>query len=106
MIEELRNINDLNKIENYVLWFSNPKCAPCKKIKPTMINVSVKYKNIKFFKIDVDKNPDVAEKYGITSVPTIIFFKKGREVSRLSGYIRKDDVVNSLKILLGGENHG
>ena len=71
-----------------------------------MINVSVKYKNIKFFKIDVDKNPDVAEKYGITSVPTIIFFKKGREVSRLSGYIRKDDVVNSLKILLGGENHG
>ncbi len=105
MIEEIKSLKELKKIKNldrYVLWFTNPNCVPCKRLKPVILSISIKFgKEVKFFKIDINKNPEIAEKYNVTTVPTIIFLKRGKEVSRLLGYIRKDDVVNSLKNLLG-----
>ncbi len=104
MIKDLKDLNELNKIKNLersVVWFSNPMCAPCKKLEPILIDLSIKYgKDVNFYRVNVEKNPEIAIKYNITSIPTIIFFKKGKEFLRLAGFIRKDDIVNSIKKFL------
>jgi thioredoxin 1 len=48
------------------------------------------------YKIDVDKNRDLVEKYGIRSVPTFIFFENGKEVERKTGSVTKNYLIESL----------
>ena len=60
-------------------------CMPCVLISPVIESLAEKNKKIKFVKINVDDNPDLAEKYEVTSIPCIVFFKHGKELKRLVG---------------------
>jgi thioredoxin 1 len=60
-------------------------CGPCKALKPIFENVASKYNDVTFSYIDVDEQFEVASKYGIRSVPTVIIEKDGKEVQRFSG---------------------
>ena len=74
-------------------------CQPCKMMAPVLKQVKQNFKDqIKIIKIDIDKNPAVAQKYGIRGVPTLILFKSGREVWKQSGVIQANQintVINS-----------
>jgi thioredoxin 1 len=74
-------------------------CQPCKMMAPVLKQVKQNFKDqIKIIKIDIDKNPAVAQKYGIRGVPTLILFKSGREVWKQSGVLQANQinaVINS-----------
>lgn len=66
--------------------FSATWCQPCKMLAPTIDTVAQDYSDkLSVFKVDIDVAPDAAAHFGIRGVPTVIFFKDGREVDRFVG---------------------
>ena len=68
-----------------VLYFTASWCGPCKRIQPVYENLAKIHTMTEFFKIDVDKNPTLAEKFSIQSMPTFFFFKSTTESRKFSG---------------------
>lgn len=61
-------------------------CAPCKIIAPELVKLSQELKDkLTIVKINVDEKPHLAQKYGISGIPTLVLFKNGVEVQRLVG---------------------
>jgi thioredoxin 1 len=68
-------------VDFYADW-----CGPCRMVSPIIENLSKEYEGrVKFAKINTDENPDLAEKFGIMSIPTIMVFKNGEVASRTVG---------------------
>ncbi len=81
-----------------LLDFHATWCGPCKTMAPILDDVKKDLKeSVRILKIDVDKNPAVADKYKIRGVPTLILFKKGEIVWRESGVIDKGTLVSKIK---------
>jgi thioredoxin 1 len=76
--------------------FSASWCFPCKTLKPIFEEVKSGYGNsiVQFEEYDVDESSDVASKYSIRSVPTVIIEKNGKEVGRFAGVQSKLAYVN------------
>ena len=72
-------------------------CMPCKQLAPLLEEVSNEIKNIKFYKLDVDKSPDTAQEYEIRGIPTLILFQDGKEVKRITGVTSKEDLKKQLQ---------
>lgn len=69
-------------------------CGPCKMMSPILKAVkNTLQDNISIVKIDVDKNQAIAETYQIRGVPTLVIYKKGKQVWRHSGVVQKNDLV-------------
>ena len=69
-----------------VVDFWAPWCGPCHQMAPALESfAAANAGKIKVVKIDSDDNPKTAEKYGIKSIPTVIFFKDGEAVARKAG---------------------
>ncbi len=61
-------------------------CGPCRQIGPALEELAAEYAGkVKIVKLNVDENPNVASKYGIMSIPTLMIFKNGEMASRLIG---------------------
>jgi thioredoxin 1 len=68
-------------VDFYADW-----CGPCRMVSPIIEGLSKEYEGkVKFVKINTDESPEVAEKFGIMSIPTIMVFKKGEVLSRTIG---------------------
>ena len=73
-------------------------CGPCKMIAPFIDELAKEYAGkIKVGKIDVDNNPKVATQYGVMSIPTVIFFKKGKVMNQLVGAVSKIDLKRKIE---------
>ena len=69
-----------------VIDFNTPWCAPCHTLGSILLRLAERYsKEASFATMNVDQNIDVAIQYGIQSVPTLIFFKNGKEIQRFVG---------------------
>ena len=62
-------------------------CAPCRLMHPVFTRLARKYKTIKFARLNIDKNSDIAQKLGIQAIPIFIMFKSGKAVDRVVGAI-------------------
>ncbi|KAJ5377473.1 Thioredoxin [Penicillium cataractarum] len=62
-----------------------PWCGPCRMISPKVDDFSTQYPQAKFYKINVDDVPDVAQELGVRSLPTIYFFDKGEKTTEVVG---------------------
>ena len=72
-------------------------CGPCKMIAPVLMEIAgEKDGQLKIAKLDVDQNPETAQKFGVMSIPTLLLFKNGQEVSRIVGYRSKGQLVQQL----------
>lgn len=60
-------------------------CGPCRALAPQLDALSSKYPDVKFTKFDVDSLQEVATRFGISAMPTILFFRNGRELERVVG---------------------
>ena len=79
-------------VDFYADW-----CGPCKMAAPIIDELSEEYKGkAEIGKVDVDANNEVAAKYGVMSIPTVIMFNGGEEVDRKIGFAGKDGYVQLL----------
>ena len=65
-------------------------CGPCKMIAPIVEELDEEMSNVKFVKVDVDKNLQIANQYKIVSIPTLKIFKDGKLINTLIGFKTKD----------------
>jgi len=102
------DINDQtfrNEVLNFpggvVVYFWSPSCGYCRGFTPTVNQLASRYAGrIKFTKIVMDRNPAMASQYGIQGVPSLLLFKNGRQIDRLSGAVPQAEVERHLSALL------
>lgn len=68
-------------------------CGPCKLLSPIIDEVAEEVNNCKFYKLDVDENEEVARKYGIMSIPTLLLFEDGKLKMQATGFKPKDEII-------------
>ncbi|WPC43778.1 thioredoxin [Clostridium sp. JS66] len=73
-------------------------CGPCKMVAPVLEELSTELEGkARIFKVDVDKSGDLAEKYEITGVPTLMIFKDGKAVDKIVGFQPKEILKSRLQ---------
>lgn len=78
--------------------FWAPWCMPCKMLEPIFEEVSKEYQGkVKFVKVNTDDNIEVAQRYYITGIPTLILFKSGNPVSNIVGFVSKKELVKFIE---------
>lgn len=81
--------------------FWAPWCGPCKMLAPTIEELAKEYAGkAKFGKLNTDENPDIASKYKIMGIPTIMFFKNGQTVDQVVGAVPKSQLQSKIDSLL------
>lgn len=84
-------------VDFWAVW-----CGPCRMIAPTVEELSKEYAGkIKVGKLNTDENPDIASRYKIMGIPTIMFFKGGQKVDQIVGAVPKPQLKAKIDALLG-----
>lgn len=78
-------------VDFYAEW-----CGPCKVTAPILEEIAKEKANVRFVKVDVDQNPDLASKYSIFSIPTFMIFKDGQVVSQFMGAMGKEGFLGEV----------
>lgn len=84
----------LESKETVLVDFFANWCGPCRMLSPIMDDIS---NEISVYKIDTDSEADLAREYGVMSIPCVIAFKDGKEVSRTVGLKSKDEIMQMIK---------
>ncbi len=84
-INEKEFMNAIQSDKLVVVDFYADWCMPCRYLSPVLEKLSKQFKDVEFYKINVDENQELAFEYGISSIPTVLFFKKGRVVGGFVG---------------------
>jgi thioredoxin 1 len=81
--------------------FWAPWCGPCRMVAPIVEELSEEYDGkVEFVKLNTDDNPNIAAKYGIRSIPTLLVFKGGEPVGQIVGFRPKSDLQKRLDAAL------
>lgn len=92
--EEVLNSKEPVLVDFYADW-----CGPCKMMAPVVEELANElHGKGKVGKINVDQNQDLAMKYNVMSIPTLIIFKEGKEVSRFVGVTDKKELLKGFSI--------
>ena len=85
-----------------VVDFWAPWCGPCKMMAPVFEELSREYNGqVSFAKMNTDDNYEVASRFGIQSIPTLVIFQNGQEVNRLVGFAPKPQLKRQIDRALG-----
>ena len=90
--KEVLNSNIPVLVDFYADW-----CGPCKMLSPTVDEVANENDDIKVVKVNVDEAQDIAIKYQVMSIPTLVVIKNGNEVNRSVGVIDKEEILSMIK---------
>ena len=83
-------------VDFWAVW-----CGPCKMIAPHLDALATEYAGkVKVVKVDIDNEREVAERYDIMSIPTLVFFKDGKVVEKIVGAVPKTTIAAKLEALI------
>lgn len=82
---------------NILVDFYGPQCGPCKRIAPLLDELSCKYTNITFLKVDTGAHPTIAQAYNVRSIPQLLYFKNGELLETTVGQKSKTDIDRCLR---------
>lgn len=88
MVAEIKTQDEFYEILSeglVVVDFFATWCGPCKMIAPLLDKFSKEYESVKFIKVDVDQFGEIAQKYEISSMPTVLFAKNGEVANKVIG---------------------
>ncbi len=86
------NLNTAEKSNVAVIDFSATWCGPCKMLAPVFHELAEEEKGVDFYSADVDQNMELAQKFNVSAVPTVVLLKNGKEVSRSMGFQPKESL--------------
>ncbi|MBU0466329.1 MAG: thioredoxin [Nanoarchaeota archaeon] len=93
-----KNFDKFIKDDKIVVYFWATWCGPCKMMGPVFEETANELKDkTKFGKVDVDKQSELAQRFQVMSIPTLIFFRDGKQVDRTMGVTSKDELEKKLK---------
>ncbi|HLF53576.1 MAG TPA: thioredoxin [Candidatus Nanoarchaeia archaeon] len=94
----VENFDDFISQGKCIVDFSAEWCGPCKMLTPVFAEVAKEMKDkIKFGRVDVDGQQELAERFGIMSVPALVFFKEGEQVEINLGFADKKKLSGIIK---------
>lgn len=100
-IIELNNENFETEISNsnlpIIVDFWAEWCGPCKRLSPIVEQLSTENTDIKFCKVNIDEQPDLASRFHIMSIPTLIAFQNGQIHKTSVGLVSKNEILNLIK---------
>ncbi len=98
-VEEIdtKEFQELMKEKIAIVDFFAEWCMPCVIMAPVIEELAEKIKGVKFAKVNVDENSEVAGKFKVMSIPTLIIFKQGKEVERMIGSQPAENIEEKLK---------
>ncbi len=79
--------------------FYSDSCIPCKRMSPILAELEEENPEVKLVKLNINFGAETAAKYEVASVPTLVFFRDGSEVQRISGAVRKAQIEEILKTI-------
>ena len=88
------NINNPDKtviVDFYADW-----CGPCKMLAPILDELNAENSDVEIYKVNVDDEPDLARRFGVSSIPTLVSFKDGAEYKRKGGAMPKEMILEEL----------
>ena len=80
-----------------LLDFWAPWCMPCRMVGPILEEIAAERSDIKVGKINVDEQPELAAKFGVMSIPTLVVMENGKEVNRSIGAMPKASILKLVK---------
>lgn len=86
--KEVINERGVVFVDFYATW-----CMPCKTMSPIIEEIAKEHKEVKFVKIDIDKNEELAIKYNVMSIPTMLIIKDGDVTKTFVGVTNKENIV-------------
>jgi thioredoxin 1 len=93
---EVGKAEGLVLVDFWAVW-----CGPCQVLAPIVDELATEYNDkLKVMKLNTDDNPDVAGRYGIMSIPTLLFFKGGQPVEKVVGAVPKKLLKDAIDKLL------
>lgn len=90
--QEVLNSDKRVLVDFYADW-----CGPCKILSPRVAEIANENKDLKVVKINVDQNEDLARKYNISSMPTLLVIEKRKELNRAVGALSKSTVLKFVR---------
>ncbi|MGI6050490.1 MAG: thioredoxin [Acetivibrionales bacterium] len=77
--------------------FWAPWCGPCRMLSPVLDELAGELRGqVKILKVNVDEEPELASKFGVMSIPTVIAFKQGKATNKVVGFRSKEDFKNMI----------
>lgn len=98
MIKELKdstNFNEEVQKEYIVVDFYATWCGPCSMLSPVLEEIAEE-KKIEVLKVDIDKFPEIASRYGVMVIPTLVVFAKGNSIKSNTGLLSKSELETFL----------
>ncbi len=86
--KEVIEENEIVFVDFYATW-----CNPCKVMSPIIEEIAKEHKDVKFVKVDVDNNEELAIKYNVMSIPTMFIIKNGKVTKKFVGIVSKENIV-------------
>lgn len=90
---EVLNKPGLVLVDFFATW-----CGPCMMLAPVLEEISAAGE-VEVVKVNVDENPNIAHKYQIASIPTMIYFRNGEMIAKEVGLREKDEIINKIRSL-------